>query len=573
MLKFPVDGGIVTIRTTILILAECTMVITSSVVPKEVGARTKNFESRPTSGLSRSGSSNRRNVIGKRTHQTMLNPEEELGYIRMPSDMTGRCVDFTDLNKVCPQDCYPLPEIEWKVKSLCCYHFKCFLEAYKGYHQIQLAEPNEEKTAFHTGQGVYCYTKMPFGLKNAGATYQWLVGRTTTTVPTDNQRSPEPQWKTSEAEQAFKQLKQHLSELSLLVVPKPKEELIVYLSATYGAISTVLMTERGAIQTRVYFISRALQGPELNYTLMEKLVLSLVFTAKRLRSMTTKMERHVKRTQYHVPAKVVSERTGPRGFSYRNVRQKSANRASGRISTRAVDTLYGWIVMQSFLTPWLRCIGPLQEEYVIREIHEGPCSMHARPRSVVAKAIRLGYYWLTMHQDARDMIRTCNDCQWGIDIAGPFPEGPGKVKFLIVVIDYFTKWIEAKAVAPSLAVRMPMYRTTVVDVVYNDEELRLNLDLLEERRERAAICEAKAKLKMTKYYNARVRGVTFRPGDFVYRSNDGSHAVEGGKLGAKWEGPYEVTEALGDGAYKLRSTDGTVLPKTCNIANLKRCYL
>jgi hypothetical protein len=85
------------------------------------------------------------------------------------------CVDFTDLNKACPQDCYPLPEIDWKVESLCGYPFKCFLDAYKGYHQIQMAKEDEEKTAFHTSQGVYCYTKMPFGLKNAGATYQRLV--------------------------------------------------------------------------------------------------------------------------------------------------------------------------------------------------------------------------------------------------------------------------------------------------------------------------------------------------------------------------------------------------------------
>jgi hypothetical protein len=85
------------------------------------------------------------------------------------------CVDFNDLNKACPQDCYPLPEIDWKVESLCRYPFKCFLDAYKGYHQIQMAKEDEEKTAFHTSQGVYCYTKMPLGLKNAGATYQRLV--------------------------------------------------------------------------------------------------------------------------------------------------------------------------------------------------------------------------------------------------------------------------------------------------------------------------------------------------------------------------------------------------------------
>ncbi|GJX10650.1 reverse transcriptase domain-containing protein [Tanacetum coccineum] len=87
------------------------------------------------------------------------------------------CVDFTDLKKACLQDCYPLPEINWKVESLYGYPFKCFLDAYKGYHQIQMAESDEEKTAFHTNQRVFCYTKMPFGLKNAGATYQRLVDK------------------------------------------------------------------------------------------------------------------------------------------------------------------------------------------------------------------------------------------------------------------------------------------------------------------------------------------------------------------------------------------------------------
>ncbi|GKF21016.1 hypothetical protein Tco_0069654 [Tanacetum coccineum] len=120
---------------------------------------------------------------------------------------------------------------------------------------------------------------------------------------------------------------------------------------------------------------------------------------------------------------------------------------------------------------------------------------------------------------------------------------------------------------------MPTYRTAAVNTVHNDEELRLNLDLLEEKWERAAICESKAKMKMTKYYNARVRGVGFKPGDFVYRSIDASHAAASGKLRPKWEGPYEVMKALGDGAYKLRTMAGADLSRTWNIANLKKCYL
>ncbi|GJV87424.1 hypothetical protein Tco_1531362 [Tanacetum coccineum] len=60
------------------------------------------------------------------------------------------CVDFKDLNKACPKDGYPLSEIDWKVESLCGYPFKCFLDAYKGYHQIRMAKEDEEKTTFIT---------------------------------------------------------------------------------------------------------------------------------------------------------------------------------------------------------------------------------------------------------------------------------------------------------------------------------------------------------------------------------------------------------------------------------------
>ncbi|GKE89378.1 reverse transcriptase domain-containing protein, partial [Tanacetum coccineum] len=93
-------------------------------------------------------------------------------------DETWRmCVDFKDLNNACPKDCYPFLEIDWKVESLYGYPFKCFLDAYKGYHQIKMEKEDEEKTAFITSQGIFCYSRMPFGLKNAGSTYQCLVDK------------------------------------------------------------------------------------------------------------------------------------------------------------------------------------------------------------------------------------------------------------------------------------------------------------------------------------------------------------------------------------------------------------
>ncbi|GJT46563.1 reverse transcriptase domain-containing protein [Tanacetum coccineum] len=88
------------------------------------------------------------------------------------------CIDFKNLNSACPKDYYPLPNIDCKVEAVMGFRYKCFLDAYKGYHQIQMAKEDEEKTAFYTEQGTYCYTKMPFGLKNAGATYQRLVDST-----------------------------------------------------------------------------------------------------------------------------------------------------------------------------------------------------------------------------------------------------------------------------------------------------------------------------------------------------------------------------------------------------------
>ncbi|GJZ16811.1 reverse transcriptase domain-containing protein [Tanacetum coccineum] len=88
---------------------------------------------------------------------------------------------------------------------------------------------------------------------------------------------------TTEAEEAFKQMKQLIAELLMLVAPMEKEELIVYLAAAKETVSTVLMTERETKQMPIYFVSRALRGPEINYTSMEKLVLALVHTSERLK--------------------------------------------------------------------------------------------------------------------------------------------------------------------------------------------------------------------------------------------------------------------------------------------------
>jgi Reverse transcriptase (RNA-dependent DNA polymerase). len=75
------------------------------------------------------------------------------------------CIDYTDLNKACPKDPFPLPRIDQIVDSTAGCDLLSFLDAYSGYHQIRMAREDEEKTAFITPVGTYCYTSMPFRVK------------------------------------------------------------------------------------------------------------------------------------------------------------------------------------------------------------------------------------------------------------------------------------------------------------------------------------------------------------------------------------------------------------------------
>ncbi|GJR40950.1 reverse transcriptase domain-containing protein [Tanacetum coccineum] len=130
---------------------------------------------------------------------------------------------------------------------------------------------------------------------------------------------------------------------------------------------------------------------------------------------------------------------------------------------------------RSYMSPWLRCVGPMQAKRIIKEVHEGSCRMHSGPRLVVSKITRLGYYWPSMHKDAKELIHKCEACQiyssvprkpkqertsitsawpfsqWGIDIVGPLLIAPRGARFLVVAIDYFTKWVEAKPLISMVA--------------------------------------------------------------------------------------------------------------------------
>ena len=91
--------------------------------------------------------------------------------VKKANDKWRMCLDFTDLNKTCPKDSYHLPCIDQLVDSTAGHQLLSFMDTFLGYNQIKMDEADQEKTSFITNQGLFCYKVMPFGLKNAWATY------------------------------------------------------------------------------------------------------------------------------------------------------------------------------------------------------------------------------------------------------------------------------------------------------------------------------------------------------------------------------------------------------------------
>ncbi|GJV65884.1 reverse transcriptase domain-containing protein [Tanacetum coccineum] len=170
--------------------------------------------------------------------------------------------------------------------------------------------------------------------------------------------------------------------------------------------------------------------------------------------------------------------------------EKRKGRAICRKAGRYVVT-NGILYKRSFLGPWLRCVGPLQANYVLREIHEGSCSMYTGPRSVVAKALRSGSLgegiMARLDERSKNWIEEISHVLWAHRTM--IKSSNGETPFSLT---YGTE-----AVIP-VEIGMPTLRNAEVDMIKNDEALEINLDLLEEKREHAAIQEAKSKAMMEK---------------------------------------------------------------------------
>ena len=126
---------------------------------------------------------------------------------------------------------------------------------------------------------------------------------------------------------------------------------------------------------------------------------------------------------------------------------------------------------RSYSGPYLLCVHPEASELLLEELHKGICGSHTRGRSLSHRALTQGYWWLGMQKEALEYVRKYDQyqrfapsihqpggvlnplsnlwpfTQWGLDIVGPFPKAAGNKRYLLVGIDYFTKWVEAEPLA------------------------------------------------------------------------------------------------------------------------------
>ncbi|RDX97002.1 Gypsy retrotransposon integrase-like protein 1, partial [Mucuna pruriens] len=161
---------------------------------------------------------------------------------------------------------------------------------------------------------------------------------------------------------------------------------------------------------------------------------------------------------------------------------ENGEEARRMVKEAAKYTLVGQrLYRRGFAFPLLKCLDKEEAEYAMKEVHEGICGTHIGGQALASKIARAGYYWPTLKSDCMSYVKRCDKCQrfaeehkappeklyaitspwsfckWGVDILGSFPLASGQIKFLIVAVDYFTKWIEAEPVAVISAKRVKKF--------------------------------------------------------------------------------------------------------------------
>ncbi|KAK3010158.1 hypothetical protein RJ639_012422 [Escallonia herrerae] len=355
---------------------------------------------------------------------------------------------------------------------------------------------------------------------------------------------------TEECQLSFEELKNYLSSPPLLTKPVTGEDLFLYLSISEVAVSTVLIWEEKGKKRPVYYISKVLQDVETRYPRIDKVALALVISARKLRPY---FQSHTVVVLTDQPLGKVLQNPDASGrlvnwsvelgefdIKYKPRTAIKAQALSDFVVECTIpedlpqlilsEVSDPWLLYvdgsskKSFSLPYLKCLSPKEADYALQEVHEG-LSIGLRFTSVA-------------HPQSNGQTENMN-CSILQGLKRKLDDAKGA-------------WVDElpKALLP-VEVALPTVRVLQFLEVENEENLRGNLDLLDDARAQALDQMISTKQRVTRYYNPKA-------------------TVE--KLSPNWEGPYKVSKVLRPSAYSLETLSGEAIPRTWNAENLRQYY-
>nr|GEV82624.1 hypothetical protein [Tanacetum cinerariifolium] len=488
------------------------------------------------------------------------------------ADNTWRmCIDFKNLNTACPKDYFPLPEIDLKIKAIMRHPFKCFLDAYKGYYQIQMSEEDEDKQPsiqttgpFQTqlGRNLEAYVDdMVIMSKTEQDMVRGAIPHVIQNTKNITKENKEDYRWIEEAEHAFQELKKFILELPTLTTLELKETLFVYLATSHDVVKTSTMPTSPILKATTILRGSPHKGA-YNITYIPRTAVKGQILADFIKEIPTGTQ--------HIEACNLAEEEDSKGWTlYTDGASSQKGVRAGLILIDPSGTEYTYAIRlpstnneaeYEALLAGLRiarnmkvqtldvkkskpkgecakkfsfgrlqpsdegdtsrsielkvrgCLGgPLQVNYIIMEVHEGACGMHAGARFGLPRVIV-----------ADNRTQLVND---------PFKSWCEKWKIkhmnTPVVHPQANGLVERanKSLMHGLKARLERER--------NEEEMRLNLDLSQERKETTAIREAKYKKDGGTILQQKGSSHVIQSRRFRISKERNQQGRESGKVGSK----------------------------------------
>nr|GEX55842.1 reverse transcriptase domain-containing protein [Tanacetum cinerariifolium] len=339
------------------------------------------------------------------------------------------CIDYRKLNEATRKYHFPLPFMDQMLERLAGNEFYCFLDGFFGYFQIPIDPRDLEKTTFTCPYGTFAYRCMPFGLCNAPRTFQRCM-------------------------------------LAIFhyMVEKTMEVFMEDFSVFGNSFENCLSRLDKMLQSIVHTDHSALK-----YLFAKKDA-----KARLLRWVLLLQEFDFKVVDTKGAENLAADHLSRLENPYENVLDSKEINETFSLETLSMVTFRG-----DSSAPWFadfanyhvvirRCVHEKKALDILEACHNGPKGGHHGANLTAKKVFDAGFFWPTIYKDAHEFVKTCDSCQrqgkmsqrdempqnsiqiceildvWGIDFIGPFPSSRGN-KYILVAVDYLSKWVEAKA--------------------------------------------------------------------------------------------------------------------------------